>query len=57
MQIDFVPRLEVMRELYARPRGAERFRTYLRTLVNDAGDDVECAPLVALNPMARAVIR
>jgi hypothetical protein len=31
----------------------ERFRSYLRTLVDDTGDDVEFPPLVAINPMAR----
>ena len=31
----------------------ERFRNYLRTLVDDTGDDVEFPPLVAINPMAR----
>ncbi len=53
MRIEFVPLLALQREIYSIPRGMERFRRYLRTLVDDAGDDVEFPPLVAMNPMAR----
>src|SRR4029434_6100404 len=53
MRIEFVPLLTVQREIYSIPRGTERFRNYLRTLVDDTGDDVEFPPLVAINPMAR----
>lgn len=30
-----------------------RLRAYLGTMLNDAGDDLEIHPLVAMNPMAR----
>jgi hypothetical protein len=53
MEIEFVPLLNLQREIYSIPRGMERFRNYLRTLVDDTGDDVEFPPLVAINPMAR----
>ena len=53
MRIDFVPLLAIQREIYSVPRGMERFRNYLRTLVDDTGDDVEFPPLIAINPMAR----
>ena len=53
MQIQYVPLLELQRDLYRLPRGMERFREYLRTMVNDEGDDVALPPLVAMNPMAR----
>src|SRR5262245_30374976 len=35
------------------PRNFERFKHYLRTMVNDAGDDLAIPPLVIINPMAR----
>src|SRR5262245_12519138 len=53
MRIEFVPLLNLQRELYSIPRGMVRSRTYLRRLVDDTGDDVEFPPLVAINPMAR----
>src|SRR5262249_29243405 len=53
MEIEFVPLLNLQRDIYSIPRGMERFRTYLRTLVDDTGDDVEFPPLVNINPMAR----
>lgn len=53
MRIEFVPLLTVQRQIYSIPRGTERFRNYLRTLVDATGDDVEFPPLVAINPMAR----
>lgn len=52
MQFELVPMLEIQRDLYAMPRGGERFKRYLATLTA-GGDDAELLPLVALNPMAR----
>ncbi len=52
MQLAYVPLLKVQREIYAIPAGAERFRAYLRKLVNDAGDDLRL-PLGGMNPMGR----
>lgn len=53
MQIEHVPLLQMQRNLYQIPRGAERFSAYLRLIVNETKDDVRLPPLVALNPMAK----
>lgn len=53
MRINYVPLLEVQRDLYKLPRGMERFREYIRSMTNSAGDDVAVPPLVGMNPMAR----
>jgi len=53
MRIEYIPLLQTIRDLYQMPRSFERFREYLRILVNDRGDDVDFPPLVAVNPMAR----
>ena len=42
MNIEFVPLLQVQRDLYSIPRGPERFSTYLKTMVNSDGTDI-CA--------------
>ena len=34
MLLEYVPLLQVQRDLYAIPRGGERFRTYLRTMID-----------------------
>ena len=52
MDLEFVPLLGVQRDLYRLPRGMERFRAYLKTMVGDSGDDLEL-PLVAMNPMGK----
>ena len=44
MQLDYVPLLQIQRDLYGIPRGMERFRTYLRTMINDDGTDLELRP-------------
>ena len=52
MELDLVPLLAIQRELYAMPRGVERFQAYLRTLVDhDTGD--LALPLVTMNPMGK----
>jgi hypothetical protein len=52
MTLTFVPLLRVQRELYAMPRGMERFREYIKTMVDaDTGD--LALPLVAMNPMGK----
>lgn len=53
MKLEYVPLLQKQRELYAMPRGMERFREYLRVMVNDDGDDLEFVPLVIMNPMGK----
>lgn len=53
MILDHVPLLAIARELYAQPRGGDRFRAYLRVTLGDAPDGgPELAPMVAMNPMA-----
>lgn len=47
--IELVPLLQIQRELYALPRGLERFRSYIETLTDDEGD-MEL-PLMGMNPM------
>ncbi len=53
MKVQFVPLLQIQRDLYRIPRGVERFRAYLETMVNSDGTDVRLPPLVAMNPMAK----
>ena len=52
VELEFVPLLRIQRELYDQPRGRERFRSYLRTMVDARTGDLEL-PLVAMNPMGR----
>jgi hypothetical protein len=52
MELEFVPLLQVQRDLYGLPRGMERFRAYLRTMVDPNTGDLEL-PLVAMNPMGK----
>ncbi|MBY0493802.1 MAG: hypothetical protein K2Y23_06270 [Cyanobacteria bacterium] len=50
--LTFLPLLQIQRELYAMPRGRERFREYIRTMTDpDTGD--LALPLVAMNPMGK----
>lgn len=53
MQVKYVPLLQEMQRLYGQPRTMDRFRDYLRTMLNPQGDDLETPPLVLINPMAR----
>jgi hypothetical protein len=52
MELEFVPLLQIQRDLYRMPRGMERFRAYLRTMKGASSDDLEL-PLVAMNPMGK----
>lgn len=52
MELEFVPLLEVQRDLYRLPRGRERFEAYLRTMVDPRSGDLDL-PLVDMNPMGR----
>lgn len=52
MQLQYVPLLEIQRELYDLPRGVERFREYLQTMIDPATKDLKL-PLVAMNPMGK----
>ena len=52
MKLVFLPLLQVQRDLYALPRGMERFREYIKTMTDpDTGD--LALPLVAMNPMGK----
>lgn len=53
MRLDYVPLLQIQRDLHGIPRGMERFRSYLRTMLNDDGTDLDLVPLVAMNPMGK----
>jgi hypothetical protein len=52
MRLTFVPLLQVQRDLYALPRGIERFHAYIRTMVDPSSGDLKL-PLVAMNPMGK----
>jgi hypothetical protein len=52
MQLELVPLLEVQRDLYRMPRGMERFRAYLRTLIDERTGDI-ALPIVTMNPMGK----
>ena len=52
MTLTFVPLLQMQRDLYALPRGMERFREYIRTMTDAATGDL-ALPLVAMNPMGK----
>jgi hypothetical protein len=53
MKLEYVPLLRIHREVHDIPRGMERFREYLRTVLNEDATDVDLVPLLLANPMAR----
>ena len=53
MNLTYAPLLQIQRDLYAMPRDMSRFRSYIRTITNDSGDDLSLVPLVIANPMAK----
>jgi hypothetical protein len=53
MELEFVPLLQIQRDLHGMPRGMERFREYLRVMLNEQGTDVRLPPLVMMNPMGK----
>jgi hypothetical protein len=52
MKLEFAPLLQVQRDLYRMPRGWERFRAYLQTLIDPETKDLKL-PLSAMNPMGK----
>lgn len=52
MKLSFLPLLQVQRDLYAMPRGIERFREYIKTMTDPETGDL-ALPLVAMNPMGK----
>jgi hypothetical protein len=53
VNIEFVPLLQIQRDLYSISRGPERFTAYLKTMVSPDGTDVRLPPLVTMNPMGK----
>lgn len=53
MNLEFVPLLQLQRDLYNIPRGEERFHTYIQTITNADASDIELPPLAAMNPMGK----
>lgn len=52
MKLAFLPLLHIQRDLYALPRGMERFREYIKTMTDAETGDL-ALPLVAMNPMGK----
>ena len=52
MQFEYVPLLQVQRDLCDLPRGTDRFDQYIATLRGNTTDDMEL-PLSAFNPMGK----
>ncbi len=53
MGLHYVPLLQTQLEVYQVPLGLERFKVYIKTILNEESDDIELAPLSAMNPMAK----
>ena len=52
MKPSLLPLLQIQRDLYALPRGMERFREYIKTMTDAETGDL-ALPLVAMNPMGK----
>ena len=52
MKLSFLPLLQIQRDLYAMPRGMERFHEYIKTMTDPETGDL-ALPLVAMNPMGK----
>jgi hypothetical protein len=52
VSLAYVPLLSVQRDLYRIPRGFERFRTYLATMIDPETRDLRL-PLISMNPMGK----
>lgn len=57
MRIDYVPALPELKRLYEMPRNSKRFFAYLRTMIDENGEELGFAPMVLANPMAREHVR
>src|SRR5262249_14019761 len=53
MKLDYVPLLQVQRELHDIPHGIGRLRQYLRTIWGQDGTDGELLPLLIMHPMGK----
>ena len=52
MKLSLLPLLQIQRDLYAMPRGMERFREYIKAMTDPETGDLSL-PLVAMNPMGK----
>ena len=52
MNLEYMPLLHIQRDLYRLPRGWERFREYLATMVDPETRDIKL-PLSGMNPMGK----
>jgi hypothetical protein len=53
MNLQYVPLLQIQRELHDIPRGMERFKQYLRTVGARDSDHLELPSLLIMNPMGK----
>ncbi|HEX3149994.1 MAG TPA: hypothetical protein VHR66_18095 [Gemmataceae bacterium] len=53
MNLTYTPLLPIQRRLQTLPRDRERFKTYLRTISNTDGTDIDLLPMLAMNPMGK----
>src|SRR5262249_17845134 len=53
MNLEYVPLLQIQRDIQAMPRSMYRFRHYLRTIWNCYEADFELIPLMLANPMGK----
>jgi hypothetical protein len=52
MKLEFLPLLNVQRDIYNIPPGGERFRAYLSTMIDPQTRDLKL-PIVSMNPMGK----
>ena len=52
MALTYLPLLKIQLDLYAMPRGMDRFRAYIKTMTDEETGDL-ALPLVAMNPMGK----
>lgn len=53
MQLEYVPLLQIERDLHGMPRNMDRFHQYLRVMLNDDGSGLELPTLGVMNPMGK----
>jgi hypothetical protein len=53
MNLEYVPLLQLQRDLHALPRDRARFRQYLQAIFSEDGTIAELPSLIAMNPMGK----
>jgi hypothetical protein len=53
MYLQYVPLLQIQRDLHGIPRGMERFKQYLRTIGAKGNEQLELPSLLIMNPMGK----